>query len=172
MDTAWFSSACHYRYATLGLSLLRANLADEPLVAQTVRAFLEAQIAAMPGGKQAGFAAHNPPSYVLVVLHDGQPHSLSNAFARPVRQNAHGEDLVGESILAIERYLARVTLMHGARPEQRAIACADRDVTREAEGITLVPTLASLVDGVMGFAVMDLVGAGGTAAAGGKGRRA
>jgi CRISPR system Cascade subunit CasC len=152
MDTATFSSACHYRYSAVSVSVLRENLGDESLVMPTLKAYIAGQIAAMPGGKQAGFAAHNPPSYVLAVVHDGQPYSLANAFARPVRAGAHGADLVGESILAIESYRQRVDAMYGARTNCHAIHCADRDVSREpAADVTAVTTVAALVDEALKF---------------------
>jgi CRISPR system Cascade subunit CasC len=149
MDTAFFNSACHYRYASVSVPSLRANLADESLVLPTLRAFLEGMIAAVPTGKQAAFAAHNPPSYVLAVVHAGQTYSLANAFAKPVRPGAHGSDLVGESILAIESYWKRLGVMHGARPKSHAIACADRDVTRDSGDILAAATVRELVSGVV-----------------------
>jgi CRISPR system Cascade subunit CasC len=150
MDTSQFSSACHYRYAALSLPLLRSNLKDDSLMAPSLRAYLQAFISAVPGGKQAAFAAHNPPSYVLAVTHAGQPYSLANAFARPVRPGANGLDLIGESILAMEHYWTRVESMHDARPQSEATACADRDVTRSESGVEIVPGTVELVRAVLG----------------------
>ncbi len=152
MDSASFLSACHYRYATVSVPSLRENLADDELVLPTLRAFLEAQIAAIPTGKQASSAAHNPPSYVLAVVHAGQPYSLSNAFVGPAHPGAHGLDLVGESILALRTYWNRLGVMYpDARPHLHAIAFADRDVTCDSPGITEVTSLRELMNGAIGF---------------------
>jgi CRISPR system Cascade subunit CasC len=149
MDTAQFSSACHYRYAAVNVPLFRSNLGDDSLLGPSLIAFLQAAIDAVPTGKQAGFAAHNAPSYVLAVTHAGQPYSLANAFARPVRAAAGGGDLIADSILAIERYWARVGSMHEPRPGAAAVAVADRDVTRESVGIDVVPSVRELTQRVI-----------------------
>ena len=39
---------------------------------------------AIPTGKQNTFAAHNPPSFVGVVLRHASPFNLANAFEKPV----------------------------------------------------------------------------------------
>jgi hypothetical protein len=128
----------------MNVPLLRTNLQFDKLVEPTAEAWLRAMVHAIPTGKQTSFAAHNPPSYVLVVAHEGQPFALTNAFAQPVRPREH--DIVGESILALERYWARVHTMYGTRINEFAAACQDRDATRDDVGIRMVPSVDAVIE--------------------------
>jgi CRISPR system Cascade subunit CasC len=146
---AQFSSACFYRYLGVHAGALAQNLGDPKLLAPTLRAFLHSAVHALPGGKQATFAANQRPSYVLAVAHEGQALSLANAFAEPVRAGA-GRDLIGGSILALEHHWRKLRGMYGARPKEVAFACANVDVTRpDAPGIAWVSTLAEVLDPVL-----------------------
>ncbi len=91
LGTVEFNSACFYRYACLDTEQLCGNLQDDAVLARgAVTAFARAFVAVMPSGKQNTFAAHNPPSAVLVVVRDRGAWNLANAFADPVRPR-HGE---------------------------------------------------------------------------------
>ena len=69
MGTTTFNASCFYRYAALDTRLLQSNLGgDEQLTRDTVEAFLNASIQAIPTGKQNSMAAHNPPSLVFAVV--------------------------------------------------------------------------------------------------------
>jgi CRISPR system Cascade subunit CasC len=84
-----FNAAVFYRYATLDLRQLAANLTGDPDKSrQAVEAFLTCFAAAIPTGKQHSFAAYTPPSVVLVNLRSDQPLNLANAFERPVHVRA------------------------------------------------------------------------------------
>ncbi len=87
-----FGSACYYRYSVIDLDQLRHSLGgDIEAAAETVAAYARAVVESAPTGKQNSFAAHNPPSTVLVTLRTtGAPRSLSNAFERPVPPGRDG----------------------------------------------------------------------------------
>ena len=87
-----FNSACYYRYLTLDLNTLTANLSgDLELRNNAVKALLKSAILAIPTGKQSSTAAYNPPALVFATLHSFQPLSLANAFADPIRpSNTNG----------------------------------------------------------------------------------
>jgi CRISPR system Cascade subunit CasC len=104
-----FNSATFYRYAVVDVHKLAANLqGDNALALQGLLAFAEGLARALPTGKQNSFAAHNPPSFVGVVLRHGSPLNLANAFEKPVApkpQQPLTELSVG-ALAAYERQLA------------------------------------------------------------------
>lgn len=83
-----YQSAVLYRYATVDAGQLVEGLAGDRELARTaLECFTRAFTTAIPTGKQATFAAHNPPSGVMVTV-DGQPISLANAFLGPIARRA------------------------------------------------------------------------------------
>jgi len=54
------------------------------LAMTAISAFVQAAVRAIPTGKQNTFAAHNPPSFVGVVVRRASPFNLANAFEKPV----------------------------------------------------------------------------------------
>ena len=118
MGTIEFNSACFYRYANIDLRQLTKNLGgDVELARQTVRAFLQASITAIPTGKQNSMAAQNPPSFIFAVARERGLWSLANAFAKPIaaprgtRRDEH--DLVRESVRALDGYWRQLTTVYG-----------------------------------------------------------
>jgi CRISPR system Cascade subunit CasC len=101
MGTIEFNSACYYRYANIDLEQLKKNLGDNELAGKTVEAFIRAAKDAIPSGKQTSFSAQNPPDFVMAVVRDSGTWSLTNAFAKPVKENG---DLVTNSIEALVQY--------------------------------------------------------------------
>lgn len=80
-----FNSATFYRYAVIDAHKLITNLhGDQELALSGIGAFVQAMARAIPTGKQNTFAAHNPPSFVGVVLRHASPFNLANAFEKPV----------------------------------------------------------------------------------------
>jgi len=87
-----FNSATFYRYAVIDAQKLADNLqGDKELALTGIGAFTQAMARAIPTGKQNTFAAHNPPSFVGVVLRHASPFNLANAFERPVWPRADRE---------------------------------------------------------------------------------
>ena len=69
IDSAGFNSACFYRYSNVDMGQLTRNLqGDSALAGKTLEAFIRASVRAVPTGKQNSMAAHNPPSFILVVV--------------------------------------------------------------------------------------------------------
>lgn len=98
-----FNSATYYRYAVIHADKLVENLHDDKELALTaIAAFTQAMARAIPTGKQNTFAAHNPPSFVGLVLRHASPCSLANAFEKPVWPRADRE----LTSLSVERLAA------------------------------------------------------------------
>jgi CRISPR system Cascade subunit CasC len=89
IGTVEFTSATLYRYATVGLHQLAANLdrANDAAVS-ALCAFIEAFVFSMPSGHQNTFAHHTLPHLVSVVVRDDQPVNLVSAYEKPVRATA------------------------------------------------------------------------------------
>jgi CRISPR system Cascade subunit CasC len=87
-----FNSATFYRYSVIDADKLVKNLrGDKELALTGIGAFTQAMARAIPTGKQNTFAAHNPPSFVGVVLRHASPFNLANAFEKPVWPKADKE---------------------------------------------------------------------------------
>jgi CRISPR system Cascade subunit CasC len=105
-----FNSATFYRYAIIDANKLLSNLKnDKDLALSAVEAFAQAVARAIPTGKQNTFAAHNPPSFVGVVLRSGGPLNLANAFEKPIspRIDQALTSLSVASLAAYEENLAK-----------------------------------------------------------------
>ena len=114
IGTVEFNSSCFYRYANIDFGQLVENLhCDEELARQTVRAFLQATVEAIPTGKQNSMAAHNPPDCVFVVVRERGLWSLANAFVQPIRASAE-RSLVQESVRRLDGYWGRLVSGYGA----------------------------------------------------------
>jgi CRISPR system Cascade subunit CasC len=145
IGTVEFTSGCFYRYASLDVAQLAANLqGDRELARRTVAAFLRASVAAIPTGKQNSMAAHNPPDLVLAVARPHGRWSLANAFVQPVRPNEQGS-LTANAIAALDAYWAKLTAVFGGDGLAAAYCTtADRDLA--ALPGARVPGVAQLVD--------------------------
>jgi CRISPR system Cascade subunit CasC len=90
IDTVEFNSATYYRYATVGIHQLAANLSGSWSAAvDALDAFLEAFTLSVPSGHQNSFAHRTRPALVAVVLREDQPVNLVSAFEVPVYSH-HG----------------------------------------------------------------------------------
>lgn len=108
-----FNSATFYRYAVVDANKLIANLQnDRELAINALGAFTQAMARAVPTGKQNSFAAHNPPSFIGVVLRSTSPLNLANAFEKPVwpRQDA---SLTTSSVQALAAYENKIGAVYG-----------------------------------------------------------
>lgn len=86
LDTVSFNSSTLYRYATVNVDSLFAQLGSADATAEAVAAFAEAFIRSMPTGKQNTFANRTLPNAVLVSVRDRQPINAVTAFEDPVRR--------------------------------------------------------------------------------------
>jgi CRISPR system Cascade subunit CasC len=115
MGTIEFNSACFYRYSLLDLSQLQDNLqSDQELAKRAVEGFIKASAYAIPTGKQTSMAAHNLPSFILVIVREsGQPFSLANAFADPVNVRSDKTNLITGSIDRLDEHLSDMLRLYG-----------------------------------------------------------
>ncbi len=108
-----FNSATFYRYAVIDAGKLVKNLQEDKALALTgIKAFTQAMARAIPTGKQNTFAAHNPPSFVGVVLRHSSPFNLANAFEKPVWPKADKE-LTALSVGTLAEHDAKVAGFYG-----------------------------------------------------------
>ena len=108
-----FNSATFYRYAVVDATKLVSNLhGDTELALIGIRAFAQAMARAIPTGKQNTFAAHNPPSFVGVVLRHASPFNLANAFEKPVWPKVNTE-LTTLSVEKLAEHDAKVSMFYG-----------------------------------------------------------
>ena len=85
IGTVDFNSSTLYRYATVNLDALIAQLGDAGVAVSACKAFIDAFVRSMPTGKQNTFANRTLPSTVCVAVRDEQPINLVAAFENPVR---------------------------------------------------------------------------------------
>ena len=109
-----FNSSCYYRYANIDCESLAKNLGhNSDLFKACVKGFVSSFVKAVPTGKQNSMAAHNPPSYVRVILKDSKlPCSFANAFSKPVFVKS-GSTLEEQSIEALEEYSNKIAKFYG-----------------------------------------------------------
>lgn len=116
INTTEFNSACYYRYANVDVEQLQRNLkdGDSELARNTLQAFMQAFVLAVPTGKQNTFATPIPPSLALAVIRDGALCSLANAFEKPISDWEKEEDgIIGSSILRLARHFNRLEELYG-----------------------------------------------------------
>lgn len=108
-----FNSATFYRYAVIDAAKLVKNLQDDKTLALNgIKAFAQAMARAIPTGKQNTFAAHNPPSFVGVVMRHASPFNLANAFEKPVWPKADKE-LTALSVAELAKHDTQLTAFYG-----------------------------------------------------------
>ncbi|SCL45733.1 type I-E CRISPR-associated protein Cas7/Cse4/CasC [Micromonospora peucetia] len=115
IGTVEFTSATLYRFATLGVHQLTANLGGDTNAAlDATRAFLTAFVRSMPTGHQNTFAHRTLPSLVSFVVRDDQPVNLVSAFEKPVRSRNNG--IAAESARRLAKELSRAASSWGITP--------------------------------------------------------
>ncbi len=83
-------------------------------------AFTESFARAIPTGKQNTFAAHNPPSFIGVVLRQASPLNLANAFEKPVTPR-HDQPLTAQSVAALARHEQQLGAVYGDARDMWAV---------------------------------------------------
>ena len=138
-----FNAATFYRYAVVDVRKLVDNLqGDSALALQGLAAFADGLARALPTGKQNSFAAHNPPSFVGVVLRHGSPLNLCNAFEKPVAPKPHRR-LTELSVAAMAEHEKRMAAFYGDSRDRWAVL-DDTGAWPDAQG-TAQPSLPALV---------------------------
>ncbi|MGW1126415.1 type I-E CRISPR-associated protein Cas7/Cse4/CasC [Streptomyces sp. NPDC002526] len=91
MGHAEFSAGTFYRYATIDLRDLAANIGDNPdELRELTAAFLSAFIRSLPQAKKNSTAPHTIPDLTHISVRSDRPLSYAAAFERPVLAAGHG----------------------------------------------------------------------------------
>jgi CRISPR system Cascade subunit CasC len=136
-----FSAGTFYRYATIDLATLRANLNGHSDARTLTRAFIEAFILSMPQAKRSSTAPHTIPSLVHIAARSDRPVSLARAFEQPVNAGRdHGYDTVSQEQLAA--YATKLQAFLGPAGQVRAgYASVDDDLQGLGERAASLPEL-------------------------------
>lgn len=158
-----YTSACYYKYFSLDVDDLIANLtgastrsknsreipeeetaAARELAAQTVETFVRAMALTSPTGKQNSFAAHQLPAAVLVeVRPHAQPVSYANAFVKPARVLGDN-DLVEDAIHKLQKHVEALTVAYDLPSEARLLLSPEHETT--IAGMQRVASLNALCE--------------------------
>jgi CRISPR system Cascade subunit CasC len=107
-----YNSSTYYRFTTLDTKQLKQNLGGDEQLSEIAKAFAEAFVKAIPTGHQNSFAAHSLPAAVMMVVRDGQPISLVDAFENPVAPRGNNS-LLDNALSALDAHWADVKTMYG-----------------------------------------------------------
>ncbi len=132
IGTVEFNSSTLYRYATVNVLGLQANLGDGPATVRAIQEFVRAFVTSMPTGKQNTFANRTLPDAVVVQVRPGQPVNLVGAFENPVVAT----DGVSRVRLAAEALAERASCVdaaYGTEAEATYVVAASPDVKRLTE---------------------------------------
>lgn len=144
LGTIEFNSATLYRYATVNVTELAANLGED--TAKVVRGFVEAFACAMPTGKQNTFANRTLPDMLYVTVRRDQPVNLSGAFETPIKNDHSG--FSEKSCETLLDYAEKLYRSFADRPEL-TLGCGDETVlSGRAEAMTLKALLARVEETV------------------------
>lgn len=111
IGTVEFNAATLYRYATVSVHGLRANLGDDDATARAVEAVVRGFVTSMPTGKQNTFANRTVPEAVLVCIRRDQPINLVGAFEEAVPSDG---GYVRTSVERLNERASRVATALGA----------------------------------------------------------
>lgn len=112
MGEIGYNSSTYYRFTTLDTAQLQTNLGGDVQADLIAHAFAEAFIRAIPTGHQNGFAAHSLPAAVMMVVRQGQPISLVDAFENPVAPKG-GKSLLENALSRLDSHWADLCKMYG-----------------------------------------------------------
>jgi len=155
-----FNSACYYKYFSLDVGELCANLTGEKPYGRSVTAgekesaqktsrkaiesFIRASAMVTPSGKQNTFAAHQVPSLILIeVRPDNTPISYANAFVKPVNERA-GVSLVDASIRELGTHAEKLSTAFNLASTLRLYLEPVSDAF-ECKGVERVGDLSKLI---------------------------
>lgn len=113
IGTVEFNSSTLYRYATVNIDKLTANLGDAAAAARATATFVDAFVRSMPSGKQNTFANRTLPDAVVVVARDDQPLNLVGAFEDPVVRGS-GKTIVTAAAKSLASHSQQLYAAYGA----------------------------------------------------------
>jgi CRISPR system Cascade subunit CasC len=120
-----YNSSTYYRFAVVDTVQLEKNLGAKEQVAEVVQAFSEAFVKAIPTGHQNAFAAHSLPALVMVVVRNGQPVSLVDAFEDPVRPIGN-ISLLEKAVANLDAHWADMIKMYGDKSVFKGVVTRSR----------------------------------------------
>lgn len=158
IGTVDFNSATLYRYASVSIHQLAANLGDglrEDQSAATplrraVEAFVHAFIASLPTGKINTFGHHTLPDAVVVSLRTSRPISFVAAFEEPVTAES-GSGHLREASARLAAYIPEIERAYGDEESTRTWVLRIGSTTEKLSGAgEEMPSLTTLVKAVGG----------------------
>lgn len=102
IGTTQMMSSTLYRFATINVEGLAANLGNADMASEAAVLFIKAFIESMPTGKQNTFANNTLPELVYVAIRNTRSISLVNAFEDPVEREDSTRRLAAAEALAQE----------------------------------------------------------------------
>lgn len=140
IGTVEFNASTLYRYATVNISALHANLGDGEATARAVEAFTRSYVTSMPTGKQNTFANRTLPEFVLAIVRDDQPINLAGAFEKVIDEPGD------RAALAANVLLAKAKVIHDsfAPPVSAYVISTSADISIPAE-LATTTTLSQLI---------------------------
>lgn len=142
MGTIEYNSATLYRYATIDVDALDANLGQAPGAArEAVEAFLAAFAKSMPSGKSNTFANKTLPDGMVVTVRDTQAVNASGAVLEPIAGNP-----VREAAEKITDHLVRTEEVYELG-NVATFVLAGSDAVKAFETLGESVTLSALITG-------------------------
>lgn len=118
LNGAEFSAGVFYRYASVNVADLAANLGGDIASALDLTgAFLNNFITSLPGAKKNSTAPFTVPDLVHVAVRSDRPISLAAAFEQPVTMSAEG-GYAGKSRTQLDRYAGNINRLIGTQGQQ------------------------------------------------------
>lgn len=114
MGETAYNSSTYYRFTTLDTAQLQANLGSSEQINTIAQGFAEAFIKAIPTGHQNVFAAHSLPAAIMMVVRNGQPISLVDAFENPVAPRGNNS-LLDNAVSKLDSHWADLSKMYGEK---------------------------------------------------------
>lgn len=146
LDTVGFNSSTLYRYATVNVDALNAQLMDPDATVAGVAAFATSFIRSMPTGKQNTFANRTLPEDIVVVVRDSQPINVSDAFENPVSRKSD-VSISRQAVLRLAARLDDIRVNYGEEPV-KAWAVVSGGPVERLDGWCELVTLPQLLDGL------------------------
>lgn len=143
IGTVEFNSSTLYRYATVNMNGLVANLGDNAAAVRAAEAFVRAFIESMPTGKQNTFANRTLPDAVVVSIRERQPVNLVGAFEEAVQ----AKDGKGRLQVAAERLASHANDLNEAFSQvpARTFVISPTSATTALEALGEKTTLGGLI---------------------------
>ena len=118
LDDAGFGSGVYYLYACIDNAALVRNVDGAvELASAGVRALVEALATGSPKGRRNSYAHHARAGYIRAEAGNTQPRSLASAFLQPIT----GDDLMGDSAVALTRMAGSLDAAYGAQTDMHRI---------------------------------------------------